>query len=887
MANAYLVGIYNKIIDQEKLQKYAVDALPAMMANGGKKALARSIRRYFINQYYRNIMFKAIYIILISLFGLTIISCSSDDTAAYQAKITDADLVALKAKPWTDEMTFVETETKEALEAYSKINEKIKSLNSKIKGLEEEIEAQSRRSKKSEKIIKNYTRQINYAEKELISNSFANDCNTGDSEFTNIDMNLDSEYNSKIVKFNFKDKYTKSDLMLRGLRYGSSSDAGIAEIIKFESGVGIKIYSRKNDNILDVYLIGKFEDSSGSCEAKIHLIFAPEKTILKVQEDKVDSSAILKTNLSPELIMKMKSIEWRYSSGLEDQLEIEIKLLENSKKLLENLNTLAMNLTNNSEIISRLSRSIYYAKKIIEKPQDISNCFQNNLHLRNKDFGYPDLFQEGIFSLEVGKEYTEKNLSLISLKIKELKHAGIADLIYDENLDSTQYHLKLFDQNNIMESIELRAVFKRKNGEYCSSNIRTSFFPVHVDLGFLSKYESISVLGKIGDDSEEFQLPYGSAFYQDALFITDCVNAKIQVFDKAGRFLYNFGERGASSGQIYRTPADVQVYDDKVFIAEGGNHRIEQFSLSGEYQKGWGSFGDASKNQSRYAGKFNKPFGIDFIDNMMIVSEHLNYRVQALDLTTGKTRWISSNSDGDVFDWMEPYYLKADPTRNLMYVVGRTRNWVGVLDLKGEKQYTFGNGVLNYPHELDVGVDGKIYIADSKNYRLVIYNNPDDEEYETLQFSSSWGYLKTVAVDKDGSLALGLKSASSAFVLLLSTNKSSEKKPGQAVLEAQKEAIIKNSIKNDITFDQPSWMRTENLYTKNCAGCHEEGSFDAPVRGNRESWHRFPRSPTKLLELAFEGNGAMQPKGGCDECTSEDLSALIKYMAPMDWLGKR
>ena len=42
MANAYLVGIYNKIIDQEKLQKYAADALPAMMANGGKKALARS-----------------------------------------------------------------------------------------------------------------------------------------------------------------------------------------------------------------------------------------------------------------------------------------------------------------------------------------------------------------------------------------------------------------------------------------------------------------------------------------------------------------------------------------------------------------------------------------------------------------------------------------------------------------------------------------------------------------------------------------------------------------------------------------------------------------------------------------------------------------------------
>ena len=34
--------IYNKIIDKEKLQKYAVDALPAIISNGDKKTLARS-----------------------------------------------------------------------------------------------------------------------------------------------------------------------------------------------------------------------------------------------------------------------------------------------------------------------------------------------------------------------------------------------------------------------------------------------------------------------------------------------------------------------------------------------------------------------------------------------------------------------------------------------------------------------------------------------------------------------------------------------------------------------------------------------------------------------------------------------------------------------------
>ena len=41
MANAYLVAVYKKVIDPEKMQNYGADALPAMMANGAKKLLAR------------------------------------------------------------------------------------------------------------------------------------------------------------------------------------------------------------------------------------------------------------------------------------------------------------------------------------------------------------------------------------------------------------------------------------------------------------------------------------------------------------------------------------------------------------------------------------------------------------------------------------------------------------------------------------------------------------------------------------------------------------------------------------------------------------------------------------------------------------------------------
>ena len=41
MAKAYLVAVYYKIYDEEKLKNYGADALPAMMANGGT-ALAQA-----------------------------------------------------------------------------------------------------------------------------------------------------------------------------------------------------------------------------------------------------------------------------------------------------------------------------------------------------------------------------------------------------------------------------------------------------------------------------------------------------------------------------------------------------------------------------------------------------------------------------------------------------------------------------------------------------------------------------------------------------------------------------------------------------------------------------------------------------------------------------
>ena len=47
------------------------------------------------------------------------------------------------------------------------------------------------------------------------------------------------------------------------------------------------------------------------------------------------------------------------------------------------------------------------------------------------------------------------------------------------------------------------------------------------------------------------------------------------MFDKNGKFLYEFGSRGKNDGELWY-PAGVAVDDDgRIYVADHGNHRIQ------------------------------------------------------------------------------------------------------------------------------------------------------------------------------------------------------------------------------------------------------------------------------------------------------------------------
>ena len=70
------------------------------------------------------------------------------------------------------------------------------------------------------------------------------------------------------------------------------------------------------------------------------------------------------------------------------------------------------------------------------------------------------------------------------------------------------------------------------------------------------------------------------------------------------------------------------------------------------------------------------------------------------------------------------------------------------------------------------------------------------------------------------------------------------------------------------------------VYTASCAGCHAIGVAGAPKKGDTAAWDkRLAKGFDKTLANAISGLNAMPAKGLCMDCSDDELTAAIKFMA--------
>lgn len=206
--------------------------------------------------------------------------------------------------------------------------------------------------------------------------------------------------------------------------------------------------------------------------------------------------------------------------------------------------------------------------------------------------------------------------------------------------------------------------------------------------------------------------PAGIAAAPDGgVFVCDCGNDRVQKFDAAGHFVYEFGSFswdeknsspnniGVSNAASFNEPVSVAVSAKNIFVSERGNNRVQKFDRDANFVLAFGGDGKA-------LGRLNAPLGI--------ACDRSNYL------------WVCDSKNDRV--------QKFDANGNYMLEIGG---------------FGYGSGKFNEP--VDIGIDSRnnIYVLDAGNKRITRF-----DEYGNILGELS---LKKVP---------GIKSASAVAVLL-------------------------------------------------------------------------------------------------------------------------
>ncbi|MBS3805859.1 MAG: cytochrome c5 family protein [Oleiphilaceae bacterium] len=71
----------------------------------------------------------------------------------------------------------------------------------------------------------------------------------------------------------------------------------------------------------------------------------------------------------------------------------------------------------------------------------------------------------------------------------------------------------------------------------------------------------------------------------------------------------------------------------------------------------------------------------------------------------------------------------------------------------------------------------------------------------------------------------------------------------------------------------------EEVYAAACQACHNTGAAGAPKIGVASAWEgRADKSKDTLYDHAINGFNAMPAKGGCGDCSDEEVENAVDYM---------
>lgn len=224
-----------------------------------------------------------------------------------------------------------------------------------------------------------------------------------------------------------------------------------------------------------------------------------------------------------------------------------------------------------------------------------------------------------------------------------------------------------------------------------------------------------------------FLVPHGITIdAANNVFLTDVGLHQVFKFSHDGQLILTVGEArvGKWDATHFNQPTDVAIRPDGSFYVSDGyvNSRVALFDASGRWLREWGSKGVGE-------GEFSNPHGLSLVPGStdVVVADRENSRLQLFDGagtfrrqwrgvagadTTGRVFSVAADADGALYvgirradyDTAHTGVLKLDREWNVVAAIGFGRP---------------GDPVFNAVHDLAVGRDGSIYVAETRTKRVV------------------------------------------------------------------------------------------------------------------------------------------------------------------------
>ncbi|MEA3255355.1 MAG: hypothetical protein U9Q22_05925 [Candidatus Altiarchaeota archaeon] len=251
------------------------------------------------------------------------------------------------------------------------------------------------------------------------------------------------------------------------------------------------------------------------------------------------------------------------------------------------------------------------------------------------------------------------------------------------------------------------------------------------------EWEPVLIVGGgRGDEDGELYEPVDvTVDVNGSIYVLERYNERIQKFDVNGVFKEIYGEAGSSGPGEFDGPGGIAIREvnatiTQLFIADTDNHRIQVMTNELRTTEDndtilnttWQAFGERCYGDcvSWVYIYFEEPGGVDVDDSGRIyVADTGNNRISIIyDLPANLSKYPTPHNRTDLNGFNEPKAVSVRDDR--IYVADTGNNQVKILNLTGSEINSIDG--LNKPSSIALDSVGNIYVADSLNSRIMIFN---------------------------------------------------------------------------------------------------------------------------------------------------------------------